>query len=147
VTVHRLRRGERLAGAGALALLVALWLPWFGERSGWSALGWLMVALLIADALLALWLVAATAATHRLAQSVAAAVLLAAFGTLVAPVLVVRVGAFTPDGGLRPAAWLGLVAALALAAGGWWAIADERTDAAESAVTPPQPRPAPPARA
>jgi hypothetical protein len=31
-----------------------------------------------------------------------------------------------------------------LAVGGWWTIADERTDAPESAYTPPAPRPAPP---
>jgi hypothetical protein len=143
--VSRLRGGERLAGAGALALLVALSLPWFGERTGWSALGWVVVALLVADVLLALWLLAATVAPGRLAQAVAAGVVLAAFGTLVALVLVVRVGALRPDGDVRPAAWLGLVAALAVAGGGWWAIADERTGAPESAVTPPPPRPAPPA--
>jgi hypothetical protein len=143
--VSRLRGGERLAGAGALALLVALSLPWFGERSGWSALGWVVVALLVADVLLALWLLAATVAPGRLAQAVAAGVVLSAFGTLVVLVLVVRVGALPPDGEVRPAAWLGLVAALAVAGGGWWAIGDERTGAPESAVTPPPSRPTPPA--
>ena len=43
-------------------------------------------------------------------------------------------------------AWLGLLAALILALGGWWAVKDERTDAPESAFTPPEPRPAPPPR-
>ncbi len=142
--MSRLRGGERLAGVGALALLVALSLPWFGEHTGWSALGWVVVALLVADVLLVLWLLAATVAPGRLAQAVAAGVVLSAFGTLVALVLVVRVGALPPDGDARPAAWLGLVAALAMAGGGWWAIADERTGAPESAVTPPPPRPAPP---
>jgi hypothetical protein len=145
VSLRRLRRGERLAGGAALALLVALSLPWFGERSGWSALGWPVVALLVADVLLVAWLLVCTVVPHRLAQSVAAAVVLAAFGSLVAFVLVVRVGAFTPDGDLRPATWIGLVAALAAAAGGWWAIGDERTDAPESASTPPAARPVPPA--
>ena len=70
--------------------------------------------------------------------------MLAAFGTLVAIVLVVRLSAFAPDGDLRAAAWLGLAAALAIAAGAWWAIADERTDAPESALAPPPARPAPP---
>jgi hypothetical protein len=47
---------------------------------------------------------------------------------------------------LRYGAWLGLLAALVLALGGWWAMKDERTDAPESAYTPPEPRPAPPPR-
>jgi hypothetical protein len=145
VSVRRLRRGERLVGAGALALVVVLSLPWFGQRSGWSALGWLVVALLVVDLLLALLLLASTLAAHRLAQSVAAGVVLAAGGPLVVLVLALRVLAFAPDGGLRAAAWLGLAAALAIAAGAWWAIADERTDAPESAYAPPQARPAPPA--
>jgi hypothetical protein len=141
--VRRLRGGERLAGAGAVLLLVVLFLPWFGARSGFAALGWLVVVLVLADVLLALWLLAATAAPHRLAQSVAAAVLLAAAGPVVALVLVLRVLAFAPDGGVRPAAWLGLAGVIAVAAGACWAIADERTDAPESAVVPPPARPAP----
>jgi hypothetical protein len=143
--VSRLRAGERLAGAGAVLLVVALVLPWFGGRSGLEALGWLVILLVLIDVLLALWLVAATAAAHRLAQSVAAAVVLSAAGPVVALVLVVRVLVFAPDGGLRVAAWLGLAGAVAVAAGAWWAIADERTDAPESAVVPPPARPAPPA--
>jgi hypothetical protein len=47
--------------------------------------------------------------------------------------------------GVRYGAWLGLLAALTLAVGGWWATKDDRTDAPESAYTPPEPRPAPPA--
>jgi len=141
--VRRLRAGERLAGAGAVLLVVALFLPWFGGRSGLQALGWLVILLVLADVLLALWLVAGTAAAHRLAQSVAAAVVLSAAGPVVALVLVVRVLAFAPDGGLRVAAWLGLAGAVAVVAGAWWAIADERTDAPESAVVPPPARPAP----
>ena len=46
---------------------------------------------------------------------------------------------------MRRRARLGLLAALVLALGGWWAIKDDRTDAPESAYTPPEPRPAPPA--
>ena len=63
--VSRLRAGEWLAGAGAAALLVTLFLPWFGVElprtgraqrrrvrprrapaatSGWNALGWLVIA-------------------------------------------------------------------------------------------------------
>jgi asparagine N-glycosylation enzyme membrane subunit Stt3 len=143
--MRRLRAGERLAAAGAVVLVVTILLPWFGGRSGLEALGWPVVLLVLADVLLALWLVAATAAPHRLAQSVAAAVVLSAAGTVVALVLVLRVLAFAPSGGLRVAAWLGLGGAVAVVAGAWRAIADERTDAPESAVVPPPARPAPPA--
>jgi hypothetical protein len=41
-------------------------------------------------------------------------------------------------------AYLGLVAELVVVAGTWRALADERTDAPESAYQPPEPRPVPP---
>jgi hypothetical protein len=41
-------------------------------------------------------------------------------------------------------AWIGLAGALLLTIGAWWSLADERTDAPESAYVPPAPRPAPP---
>jgi hypothetical protein len=44
-------------------------------------------------------------------------------------------------------AWIGLAGALVLTIGSWWALADERTEAPESAYIPPPPRPAPPERA
>jgi hypothetical protein len=83
------------------------------------------------------------------AQQVAAGVLTPTAGTLALLVLALRTLVFQPGPNdlvvLRYGAWLGLLAALALAVGGWWAIKDERTDAPESAYTPPEPRPAPPA--
>jgi len=76
-------------------------------------------------------------------------VLTATAGTLACAVLVLRTLLFQPGPnefiGTRYGAWLGLLAALVLAIGGWWAIKDERTEAPESAYTPPEPRPAPPA--
>ena len=66
--------------------------------------------------------------------------------------LVIRVitkpdlGAGLPDKAvtIEPAAYVGLVFCLAIALGAWVALKDERTDAPESAYTPPEPRPAPP---
>jgi hypothetical protein len=52
----------------------------------------------------------------------------------------VRVMASTSPG---PGAWLGLAALIVLLIGLWVAVADDRTDAAESAFDPPAPRPAP----
>jgi len=57
---------------------------------------------------------------------------------------VLRVLAF-PPGDTDAAAYFGLLATAAIFAGAGVALADERTDAPESAFTPPAPRPAPPA--
>ena len=147
----RLRAGEWTAGAGAVALLVTLFLPWFGpaDESGWSSLGWVTLAFCIAAIGCAAWVVIANAAHRPVAQAVAASVLTATVGTLAFVAVALRALVFQPGPNdivvLRYGAWLGLLAALVLAVGGWLAIKDERTDAPESAYTPPEPRPAPPA--
>jgi hypothetical protein len=171
--VSRLRTGEWTAAAGAAALLVALFLPWFGVEiptpqgqggilnivhtvstgswgSGWDALGWLVIALALAAVGCAAWLAISNATGSPVAQSVAASVLTATAGTLAFVVLALRVLVFQPGPNefivVRYGAWLGLLAALILAVGGWLAIKDERTDAPESAYTAPEPRPPPPPR-
>jgi hypothetical protein len=151
--VRRLRLGEWVAGAGAAMLLVVLFVEWFGPagESGWASLGWVTLAFCVAAIAAGAWLFVATALGRPIAQQVAAAVLAATAGTLAFPVLALRVLVFQPGANelttLRYGAWLGLLAVLLLAVGGWWAIKDERTDAPESAYTPPAPRPAPPERA
>jgi hypothetical protein len=165
---RRLRAGEWLALAGALVLLVSLFLDWFGldanafegvlpraiadavAQDGWSSLGWLLDVLLAVAIALALWLAVATL-TGPTAQAVLAGVLTAAGGTVVFVVLLVRVltqpdlGVDAPNAlvDVRTGAYVGLAGCLALAAGGWLAIGDERTDAPESAYEPPPARPAP----
>ena len=98
----------------------------------------------------AAWLAIANATGRPVAQIVAASVLTATAGTFAFVVLALRALVFQPGPNdlvvLRYGAWLGLIAALILAIGGWWATKDERTDAPESAYTPPEPRPAPPPR-
>jgi hypothetical protein len=167
--VSRLRAGEWTAAAGAAALLVTLFLPWFGVEipgpagrvinpllaeedgaSGWSTLGWLVIVIALAAIGCAAWLAFANATGRPVAQSVAASVLTATAGTIAFVVLALRALVFQPGPNevvvMRYGAWLGLLAALILAVGGWWATKDERTDAPESAYTPPEPRPAPPPR-
>jgi hypothetical protein len=167
--VSRLRAGEWLAVVGAAALLVTLFLPWFGLEvpgpagnlvnpfladvtgtSGWNALGWVTIVLALAAIGCAAWLAFANAAARPVAQLVAASVLTATAGSLAFVVLALRALVFQPGPNdfvvVRYGAWLGLLAALILAVGGWWATKDERTDAPESAYTPPEPRPAPPPR-
>ncbi|MGZ6645761.1 MAG: hypothetical protein ACXVFT_28475, partial [Solirubrobacteraceae bacterium] len=121
-----------------------------GGTSGWNTLGWLVIVLALAAVGCAAWLAIANATARPVAQIVAASVLTATAGTLAVIVLVLRVLVFQPGPNdlvvLRYGAWLGLLAALVLALGGWWATKDERTDAPESAYTPPEPRPAPPPR-
>ena len=150
--MRRLRAGECVAGAGAAALLGSLFAGWFGPsgETGWSALGWLTLAFCAAAIAVGAWLPVATVANRPLAQQVAAAVLAAAVAPFAFGVLALRVLVFQPGDNaittLRYGSWLGLAALLLIAIGGWWAIKDERTDAPESAYTPPAPRPAPPAR-
>jgi hypothetical protein len=151
--VTRLRLGEWAAGAGAALLLGVLFADWVGppDESGWSALGWLTLAFCVAAIAAGAWLFVATAAARPVAQQVAAAVLTATAGTFAVVVLALRVLVFQPGPNdvveLRYGAWLGLLAALLVGFGGWWAIKDERTDAPGSAYTPPAPRPTPPERA
>ena len=120
-----------------------------GRHDGWSNLGWVTIALALAAIGCAAWLAAATALARPVAQQVAAGVLTPTAGTLALLALALRALVFQPGPNdlvvLRYGAWLGLLAALALTVGGWLAIKDERTDAPESAYTPPEPRPAPPA--
>jgi hypothetical protein len=88
-------------------------------------------------------------------QPVAAGVLLSAVSVVAFLALLVRVtiaqpglGVGLPDEGVdvRLPAYLGLVAMAVIVIGGWRSMADERTDASESAYTPPPARPAPPER-
>jgi hypothetical protein len=164
--VSRLRAGEWTAAAGAGALLVTLFLPWFASpavvflntgqvfedaENAWSSLGWVTLAFCLAAIGCGAWLAIANTTNRPVAQIVAASVLTPTAGTLAFVALALRALVFQPGPNdlvvLRYGAWLGLLAALVLALGGWWAIKDERTDAPESAYTPPEARPPPPARA
>ena len=148
--MSRLRVGEWLAVVGAAALLVTLFLDWVGpaDESGWSSLGWVTLAFCTAAIGCAAWLAIANATNRPVAQTVAASVLTASVGSLAFLALALRVLVFQPGPNesvvLRSGAYIGVVAALLLALGGWLAIKDERKDAPESAYTAPEPRPLPP---
>jgi hypothetical protein len=152
LSVGRLRSGELLAGVGAAVLLVSLFLDWVGPvgESGWSALGWLTLAAAIAGILAASWLVYVTATARPVTQVVAAGVIGAVVGPITLIVLVARTAIVQPGAdaatSIEGGAYVGLAGAALLAIGAWWSLADERTDAPESAYVPPAPRPAPPAR-
>jgi hypothetical protein len=161
VTLRRLRSGELMAGAGAAALLVLLFLQWFGvdrpaaAATGWSALGWPFALVLAIVLLLAAWLVAAAATDAPVERQLVAAVLAASIGSAALFALTLRVAVAQPglstgapdaEVTVRWPAYLGLVALTLLVAGAWRAMADERTDAPGSTFTPPPARPAPPER-
>jgi hypothetical protein len=171
LSVGRLRGGELLVGLGAVVLLVSLFLPWFGvdfgseassdgivnlvvttgapAATGWNTLGWLVLAVAAAAIALGGWLVVATATVRPVTQVVAADVLTASVAPIALLTLLLRALVFQPGPNelttIRYGAWIGLVGAAALTVGAWWSLADERTDAPESAYVPPAPRPAPPA--
>jgi hypothetical protein len=140
--MSRLRTGEWLALAAAVALLVLLFLPWFDGRIGWTSLGWLMIALLVVCIAGVAW-IAITTVDGVLTRILPALVITTSVAALTVLVLVLRVVAF-PPGDTEIAAYLGILATVAVFAGAGVALADERTDAPESAFTPPAPRPAPP---
>jgi hypothetical protein len=154
--VTRLRLGEGLAGLGGVALFVLLFLDWFSgggvSRSGWSSLGWALVALLAALIVLALVVPVAVVVRARPAVAVGSAVITVALGVVTLVIALIRVLITQPalDLGLgngavsvQLAGYLGLAAIVLIVAGGWVTMADERTHAPESAYTPPPPRPLP----
>ncbi|MEA2287804.1 MAG: hypothetical protein QOJ21_3847, partial [Solirubrobacteraceae bacterium] len=122
MSLRRLRTGELLAGAGAVALLVVLFLDWFGGRSAWETLtvGRVLLVLTIA---LATTLVVITLRKRAVSMATSAATVTVGIGTLVLLYLVYRVGINEPgpnglvsiDGG----AYLGFASALAIVAGAW----------------------------
>lgn len=161
----RLRAGELLAVAGAVVLLIVLFLDWFavgaaiseplGERtSGWATLGWAADALMVVAVLSTAWLALALVTRRLVAVVLAIGVLTTVAATATLVVVALRVLVAQPDLGLglsdaavdvRAPAWIGLAAAAVLALGAWLSLRDERTDAPENVVVAPPPRPAPPA--
>ena len=164
MTARRWRAGEWLAGAGAVVLVVVLFLPWFDaegapagagvSRAGVAALGWPLVACLALTVALAAWLLVATAAGAPVSHLLGAGVLTISAAFVALLWATVRVAITQPALGaglgdeavtVGPAAYAGLAALAAILAGAWHAVADERTDAPESAYVPPPARRAPPA--
>jgi hypothetical protein len=172
VKLSRLRSGERLALVGAVGLAVLLGLDWFflstpdarigAHESGIRSLGWFATLLLLAAIVATLAMVFAAVTQRAAALPVIGAVLttfLGIFATLaVLTRLVLQPGlgvdAGNADVEIELPAYLGLLATLAIAAGGWRALADERTDTADSIAQTEDvlrvrgaPRPAPPREA
>ena len=141
----RVRVGEWIAGASALALLVFMFLAWYGadpkragdapvtgkaEQTAWEAFAVLDIVLALAAAM-AIALVVVTA-TQRTPAIPIAFVSLTALIALVATVwLAIRVAAPPGPEGTNlettrePALWLGLLASLGITAGAFAGMRDE----------------------
>jgi hypothetical protein len=145
--VRRLRLADWLLLVSAIAVPLTLSLDWFTpERTGWSALGWVLVALILFTAGLGLLVVVLLAIGTRDAVNVPPGVVLMALApfTLLAT-LVVTLLKPGDAAGIAAGAWAGLAALAALKAGAWLSMRDERLDQPARQVDPPPARPAPPA--
>jgi hypothetical protein len=128
--LRRLRTGEWIAGISGLVLLVALFLPWYGDdggsRTGWESLGVLDVVLaLVALSALAIPIVTAF---HRVpAVPLAHQALTTLVGALAGLLVLIRVlnmpdWAASREWGL----WVALAATLGIVVGCALAVRDER---------------------
>jgi len=130
VGVERLRAGEWLAAAGGVALLVSLFLPWYGllgaDVSGFEALS-VIDLLLVLLALLALALAVLQATQNTPAMPVAAGVLTATFGKIGALLVLFRIIVEPESSALEVeiGAWVALAATVAITAGGWLSLMNE----------------------
>jgi hypothetical protein len=126
--LRRLRVGEWIVGACGVLLLVALFLPWYGEP---SSTGWESFSVL--DLILALLAIAAISvpvvtATHRVpALPLALESLTALFGLLGLLLVVIRVLNLPGEAdGREIGLWLGLAATIGIFAGALVGMRDER---------------------
>ena len=156
--MSKLRPADVVGGAGGLALLITLFLPWYGVEGrgvvaygpGSSLTATAGQALSVVDILLALAAVLAVAlpvvtATAAGPAKPVALTVLSSVGSIFAALLVLWRLLDSPGDhlGLRYGAWLGLLAALVMLGGCWGAMRDDRTPGTAPPTIPR--RPVPPA--
>lgn len=126
--LRRLRVGEWIVGASGVLLLVALFLPWYGDPSStaWESFTVLDVILALL-ALAAVTVPVVTAAQRVPALPLAVESLTALFGLLALILVLIRVLNLPGEAhGREIGLWLGLVATLGIFAGGLIGMRDER---------------------
>jgi hypothetical protein len=124
-----------VAATGAVLLIATLFLPWYGERSGFESFTVIDVWLVL-FALLALALALAQATRDSPALPVALGVITTSAGVLTVLLVLYRL---LDHPGTDDAAWgalAGLAEVVVITAGAWLSIADERTPG-----IPPGPEP------
>jgi hypothetical protein len=145
MSLGKVRGGELLALAGALLVVVSLLLRWYEGPSGtldaWDTFG-PAVALLLAAAAGAVWLFASALAERSSALPVAAAVWCVPLGFAATISAIVRL-LERPDDATRlcGAGWVALAGALAILAGAWQSLRDERGSLYPPASPRVRPRP------
>jgi hypothetical protein len=134
VDLRRLRAGEWIAGLAGAALVVSLFLPWYGAKGtsatadAWQAFSVNDVILML-TALFGIGLFVMTATQRTAAVPVAVASTTALVALVAIAIVIVRLadppgaGSITREAG----AWLGLVATLGIFAGAFRSMGDERT--------------------
>ncbi len=167
--MRRLRLAEWAVLLGAVVLALSLGRQWFSVNvsllnrpvdallpfelatSGWDALGWFLVAMLVLCILLALALVisfvlgSGDAATLVFGAALGGFALPTMIGLLVVLAGRPGLGDNLPANAVRiePAGWIGAIAMVLLTAGSLASIRNERTAGRDRAYQPPPPRPAP----
>jgi hypothetical protein len=148
MSLRRIRGGEWLAGLAGVALIVSLFLDWYDAApaplTGWQAF-------VVTDVLLALLalsgplLLTFQATRESPALPTGISIICTSCGALAAAIVLVRL-VVEPKAdlvsGIAAGAWIGLAAALALLAGGWWSLESEHN--AGATVPPVEVRPSPP---
>ncbi len=167
--MRRLRLAEWAILLGAVVLALSLGRQWFSVNvsllnrpvaallpfelatSGWDALGWFLVAMLVLCILLALALVisfvlgSGDATTLVFGAALGGFALPTMIGLLVVLASRPGLGDNLPANAVRiePAGWIGAIAMVLLTAGSLASIRNERTAGRDRAYQPPPPRPAP----
>lgn len=132
--LNRLSQGEKIAGAAGVALLIVMFLPWYGSGgfnfNAWESFSYTDLILFLAGVSgLALALVAAS--DQELGLPVALSTVVAALGALAVLLVLFRIfntpGEGNADVGRDIGIFLGLVAAAGVAYGGYLGMQDEAT--------------------
>jgi multisubunit Na+/H+ antiporter MnhB subunit len=141
--LRRLRAGEWVAAASGVALLVSLFLPWYGpeSRTAWESLT--AIDVLLAFVAASGVLLAIATATHAVPAVPIALSALVTFAGIFGVLLVLFRVLDLPDGatGREWALWLGLAGAVGIVAGAVIAMREER--AIEAAPVKVESLPAP----
>jgi hypothetical protein len=143
--LRRLRAGEWVAAASGVALLVSLFLPWYGPDSAtaWESLS--AIDVLLAFVAATGVLLAIVTAAQRVAAIPIALSALVALAAIVGVLLVLFRMLDVPDGasGREWALWLGLAGAAGIAVGAVMAMREEvRVDGRQPEIEAmPAPRP------
>jgi hypothetical protein len=154
--ISRLRRSDRIIGAGAIALFIFLFFfKWYGvssnvgsiagvnvnvSRNGWNTFTssrWIWLITII----VALAAVVLVASRRKLELAVKPGVIVAGLGALSTLLILYRIihhptanasiGGFHASAGIKIGIWLGLIAAAAITYGGYLAMQEEGTSISE----------------